>query len=367
MQLRREVRSLTQQHAVAMATCQQQEIEIQRLRREKDRVSRQPEESERVIAQFQGRIAELEQVRPATDTTSSSRRRERIKMTWRKGRKVPIKCNSPCNAVTDGTTVYIRTRSTTVHAYTTSTSAWSQLPENPTIRCPPVIINNLLTLVGGAHDGLVPTNQLFSLTGEGRGRRWKEVFPAMSTKRWRSTALCTGTALIVAGGETDRGRSLMRTVEVMDTETLQWSTAADLPQPLSKAPGAVCGDHVYILSLWGGLKSMYTCSVSALLQSCRSRPTAGVWNTVAAPPVTHTTCVSTHGRLLAIGGRDSNNKPTAAIYMYDRPTDSWEVISHMTTPRYLCYAAVLLNNQLMVVGGITKYGETDSVEIATVE
>ena len=107
--LRREVRSLTQQHAVTMATSQQQEDEIQRLRREKDRVSRQLEESERVIAQFQGRIAELEQVRPATDTTSSSRRRERIKMTWREGGKAPFKSSSSYNAVADGSNVYIRT------------------------------------------------------------------------------------------------------------------------------------------------------------------------------------------------------------------------------------------------------------------
>ena len=187
----------------------------------------------------------------------------------------------------------------------------------------------------------------------------------MPTKRFGSTPLCTGTALIVAGGVA-LGGSWTRTVEVMDTETLQWSTAADLPQPCA-APGAVCDDHVYILSLSHGSKSMYTCSVSALLQSCRSRPMAGVWNTVAVPPVTDTTCVSTHGRLLVIGGRDSNNKPTTAIYMYDRPTDSWEVISHMTTPRYWCHAAVLPNNQLMVVGGETENGVTDSVEIASVE
>ena len=290
------IAELRQQHAVAMATSQQQlgrkENENEQLRREKDGVSRQLEESERVIAQFQGRIAELEQVRPATDTTSSSRRRERIKMTWREGRRAPFKEGGYYNPVADGSNMYIRTGNQ-VYAYTTSTSTWSQLPDSPTIRCPPVIINNLLTLVGGLRDGAT-TNQLFSLTGEGRGRRWKEVFPAMPTKRWRSTALCSGTALIVAGGQAV-GVMAMRTVEVMDTETLQWSTAADLPQPLSKAPGAVCGDHVYILSLSYGPKSMYTCSVSALLQSCRSRPTAGVWNTVAAPSVTGSICVSTHG------------------------------------------------------------------------
>jgi hypothetical protein len=55
--------------------------------------------------------------------------------------------------------------------------------------------------------------------------------------------------------------------------------------------------------------------------------------------------------------------------MYNPTTDSWEVISHMGTPRHDCIAAVLPNNQLMVVGGynISVYLANDSVEFATVE
>ena len=53
----------------------------------------------------------------------------------------------------------------------------------------------------------------------------------MPTKRYGSTALCTGTALIVAGGVSE-DHSTLQTVEVMNTETLQWSTAAHLPQPV---------------------------------------------------------------------------------------------------------------------------------------
>ena len=162
----------------------------------------------------------------------------------------------------------------------------------------------------------------------------------------------------------------LQTVEVMNTETLQWSTAAHLPQPVLCAPGAVCGDHVYILLLESCYKFMFTCPVSALIQSCKSKPTADVWNTVAAPPVTKTTCVSILGRLLTIGGMDG--KPTTAVYMYNPDSDSWEVISHMAKPRFECIAAVLPNNQLTVVGGKTLsffdgYREVNSVEVVTVE
>ena len=57
--------------------------------------------------------------------------------------------------------------------------------------------------------------------------------------------LCTGTALIVVGGKAKDG-SLLKIVEVMNILTKQWSTAADLPQPVTFAPAAVCGDHAYL-------------------------------------------------------------------------------------------------------------------------
>ena len=63
---------------------------------------------------------------------------------------------------------------------------------------------------------------------------------------------------------------------MMNTETLQWYNVADLPQPVFGAPGAVCGDFVDIMSLTRHTKSMYTYQVSALIQSCRSNPTANV-------------------------------------------------------------------------------------------
>ena len=340
---------------------------IEEKEREQDRVKQQLEEYEHVIAQFQERIAELEQLIPPTESDAalsgkqqSNSSSTKSKMTWKKGKEAPCVMSSSCNAVADGSALYVRTVSKLGYAFTASTSSWSSLPDSLTDCCAQVIVNNLLTLVGGLYRGVI-TNQLLSLTGDGSGRRWTEEFPPMPTKRYGSTALCTETALIVAGG-----RSVDYTiVEVMNTETLQWSTAADLPHPLYNAPGIVCDDHVYILSLMKHSKTVYTCPVSALILSCESGRTADVWNKVHAPLITSTTCVSILGRLLTIGGRDSNDKPITAVYMYDTESDSWEVISHMSTPRCQCFAAVLPDNQLMVVGGYTDSGETDSVELAT--
>ena len=58
------------------------------------------------------------------------------------------------------------------------------------------------------------------------------------------------------------------------------------------------------------------------------------------------------------------------MHVRDPNSDSWQVISHMATPRCHCFAAVLNNNQVMVVRGYTDASipsETDSVELATVK
>ena len=90
------------------------------------------------------------------------------------------------------------------------------------------IVCGRLTSIGGNSDpGSYVLNELFSLTGEGSGRKWTKKLPSMPTKRRQSIALCTGPLLIVAGGEGE-DYNVVSTVGVMDTETHQWSTAADL-------------------------------------------------------------------------------------------------------------------------------------------
>ena len=339
--------------------------ENNRLEKQLAQIKQQLEESEQIIVQLQKRIAELEQLslRRTTESnisSSSKVRRDTIKLTWSRGKEAPCEMRNSCSAAVDGGILYVHHAiSYQMLMYNISTSSWSQLPYSPTKFCSTVIIKNVLALVGGYDYSSALSNQLFSLTGEGSGRRWTEEFPPMPTKRALSTALYTGAALIVAGGRVFSG--FTQTVEVLNSYK-QWSTAAFLPELLSYAPAAVCGDQIYIMG-----RAMYTCSIQTLLMSVGNSG-ARVWKAVAAPPVTLTTCVSIRGRLLAICGRDPYNKPTSAVHMYNPTTNSWEVISHMETPRYDCIAAVLPNNQLMVVGGyISAYGTTDSVEFASVE
>jgi serine/threonine protein kinase len=364
---------------------EEKERQVEEKERQLGRVNQQLEASEQVVAQFERRIAELEQQPSQRElqqkTKASSRGKEltRFKLKWREGKRAPCGMYRCYDTVVDGNTVYVKKGETVnIYSYDVTSDSWSQLPDCVHEGSSVTVINGCLTTVGGGYYSNC-SNELFSLTGKGSGRRWTQQFPPMPTKRRLTTSLCTGNVLIVAGGKGVGDRELS-TVEVMNTETYQWSTAADLPQPMYCASATVCGDQFYML---GGaerglyVKSAYTCSVSALLQSCflsslgakfqktSLEDKARVWRQVADLSVTQSTCESFHGRLLAVGGNDSRKSATA-VYMYNSTTNSWEIISHMTTDRRLCFTAVLPDNRLMVVGGYSKRGSTDSVELATV-
>ena len=63
----------------------------------------------------------------------------------------------------------------------------------------------------------------------------------MPTKREYTAVVCGRKALTVAGGKGEWWAKLT-TVEVMDTDTLQWSTVSSLPHPVNNASATVFGD-----------------------------------------------------------------------------------------------------------------------------
>ena len=389
-----------QEKEVAIAACQQ---EIQQLRQ-------QLQSSEQVAAEFQENLLEREEMiqdqqrqvqelqqylRQREDQRGGQRREEgetsgavatggSIKLRWRDAGRVPRKMWGEVSAV-DGSVAYFRPeRSNSVLAYNSTNNKWSELPKCPNCDFSLAIVNSLLTAIGGKTSNDEVTNSLLSLTDN----KWTKRFPPMPTKRWSTAVVCSGKSLVVAGG-VGEGRKRLSAVEVMDTENLQWSKANSLPHPLYHASSTLCGDQVDML---GGFdqsgkksKSVFTCSLAALLQShhphslglrlktlsLASGPKdlnrSEVWNQLANTPVTFSTCASLHGQLLAVGGCDSDDKETTATHMYNTTTNSWEVISHMTAPRSQCLVAVLPHNELVVVGGLTTYGgKIDSVEIASI-
>lgn len=228
-----------------------------------------------------------------------------IKLTWRECERTPHTMVRWSDAVVSGSLVYFKDRlSNDICVYDSFSKKWCEhLYSAPDRDCSLAVVNSLVTCIWGS--------KLFSLTREGSHKYWTEIFPSMPTERYYTTALGTGSVLIVAGG--------IREVVVEVMKSFQWFRAADLPEPaLSNASAVVCGDRIYVL---GGrdedgepTKLVYSCVLSALLQSCTrhgvSKTANIIWEKIADLPVTDSTYVSFHGRLLAIGGEQSSNKST---------------------------------------------------------
>ena len=365
-----------------------QEMREQHRKQIEDERSQKKDEILKLITTINELESQLsKKVQPQVQHSTASRGAEgkvNIKLKWREGKKAPCRIGNvyygEMAATVDENYVYVMD-STKIYAYNANTFAWSQLPDSSFDCSTLAIVDNLLTCIGGWRP-LNITNKLLSLTIRGGVAKWTEEFPPMPTARHGACALCTGTALIVAGGQGGPGFKLkVATTEVLNTATLQWSTAVDLPQP------TFCGslvqinsDTIFMLGVYDKdsipIKSMYTCSLNALLHSCspqslgahlaRSLSQSKVWRRVADIPAIDSAYVSLRGQLLAVGGKDSDGKHIANVYIYNPSNNSWEVISHMATPRRQCYVAVLPDNQLIVVGGYIDSGhtKTDAVEIA---
>ena len=236
-----------------------------------------------------------------------------------------------------------------MYSYIVPENKWTKLPQCKYKDFAMAVINDALTTVGGEnHQGLV-TNILLSLSGS----LWEEVLPPMPTKRVHPAAANTPTHLVVAGGSQLRHGEPMVTVEVLNTETLQWSTASSLPKAVPYPQITTCGGCIYLARTGNKVLS---CSVEDLLKSTNSSDGGSVWTRMAAIPTRHrSSLVTLSGRVLAIGGKDGGN-PTGAIHCYDVATKSWSVIGEMPTPRSRVLTAVLPSNELVVVGGKTALG-----------
>ena len=269
-------------------------------------------------------------------------------------------------AVSHGKMAYFNSYgSTSVYSYDSQGQLWQELPDCHSKYSALVMAANKLTTVGGKQHGR-PTNSLASLTGEGKDSKWVELFPRMPTARYCLAAVCRGRNVIAAGGYGGGGR--LSTVEILDTDLRQWSSAASLPHPMEAASITVCGDLLYLL---GGfdqngdvILSVLTSSITDLLhqqQETANQP--AVWRRAADAPYYASTAVSVGGQLLAIGGYDEAYKDTSAIVAYDPTSDSWQDMGHMTTPRHWPLVALLPSNQLIVAGG---GGGEKKVEIGNV-
>ena len=250
-------------------------------------------------------------------------------------------------------TQYLKTSGPNYHSANMNTLPWQY-------------IKDALATIGGLDCQEVVTSTLLSLSGSS----WEEVLPPMPTKRVLPAAANTPTHLVVAGGTQSLLEDPKATVEVLNTETLQWSTASSLPKAVGYPQMTTCDGCMYLSSRDN---NAFSCSVEDLLKSTNnsgggsawtrlvhalkstnSSNGGSVWTRLAIVDASWYSGLATlRGCVLAIGGADDmfGHNPTGTIQCYDVVTNTWSVMGEMPTPRYKVLTAVLPSNELVVVGG----------------
>ena len=298
----------------------------------------------------------------------------RIKLQWREGNEACTKLRREPDAVLDNNVIYFKYFwGKNIYSYNTVHQSWEDIPGCPVSSFSMAVLDNLLTIIGGKSIDLAPVSTLYSYSYS--AKNWMQEFPSMQVERYWTISNVYESFLVVIGGE-GKDRRVLKTVEVLDLGTRQWSFASSLPRPMDSAASTICGDHLYV---GGGshpdtARYVTVCSLTHLLEDLHEEQRSisaslsqqRIWNQVDDLPYLKTSLTSVDGYLFAVGGKDEVDQPTSAIYVLDTVGKKWEKVSEMTYPRSSCYAIALPNNEIMVVGGINEARDTGKiVEIAS--
>ena len=176
-----------------------------------------------------------------------------VKLTWRRGREAPETTSARWgSAVVHGNTAYF-SQDYNVYSYALASDEWTTLPKCEYSEFGLAVVNNKVTTIGGWRRK--PTSVLLCL--EDQGTKWRELLPLMPTARYRPAAVTTPTHLIVAGGRTKLIFTALSSVEILDTITLQWSSASSSPKALSYPHMSLCGEDLYLSKD----NTIFSCSV----------------------------------------------------------------------------------------------------------
>ena len=293
-----------------------------------------------------------------------------------------------------------------VYIFDHLTLKWSALPKCPQSSFALVMVEQLLTAVGGFQQGTrnKPVNSLQSFmslnpTSEGTTTQptdyslshdhkhlWMEHFPPMPTKRYCPSAVFHKHVLVVAGGSTTWVPDFLTTVEILDVHSLQWSVASSLPRPINASTAAACvndsGEDSSLFFLGGWDKTgnaVFTCSLQRLLSTCVIRSAddtfllphlslcSCAWHTAVSAPYLESSCVCVENRLFAVGGKGWRGKPTGEVHMFNPVTSTWILVGHLMTAR--SHSLVTWSGkEMVVVGGLIRGGHVvNCMEVATVD
>ena len=192
--------------------------------------------------------------------------------------------------------------------------------------------------------------------------RWKQVLPFMPTGWFRPAVISHDNLLLVTGELAEDGSTVLNTTDVLDLNTMKWTTpeGLNLPVPLWAHHLTLCGGYLYLVGgvtvhPWQSLEDDNTLAWRAkwsdVKQTAASQPQRGVWTQIADPPTLSATPVSCGGTLYTVGGVTTDNKPISTVYTYITARNQWVSVGDMSVGRYFHCAVPHSTNTIFVAGG----------------
>ena len=255
----------------------------------------------------------------------------------------------PQSIVIGGAVFVAASNSRDVLRYETRSGQWSVLPSCPVWFFGLGQLSGKLVTVGGG-DGRGIVNHVYTYVQE--TQQWEKSIPPMPTPRLWPTVITYNSSIAVCGGSGGE-----RVVEVFNSEAAQWHTAAPLPVACEYMRHTIINDTCYL----GGssTRSIMCASLPSLFQSSSpheqqtSAQQQSVWTVLPDTPLYYSALANMGGTLLALGGGESTSSPPsdAIIHAYSASTKAWLRIASLPQACYSATAELLPSGEVMLIGG----------------
>ena len=290
-----------------------------------------------------------------------------LQLDWRRGPDMPFTMSYHIQSVEVDGTVYVGGGYAdsvediyTVMAYDMQSCKWHTLPPYSAGNFAMTTINSKLILVGGFHDNYIVVDQVGVWKTD--SNQWTHPFPPMPTSRSCPSAASYKHWVVAAGGFKKDSLSYVElsTVEVLDIDNKQWSTAPSTPIPWDSMKSTIIGDTWYLM---GGRQvdlvttDVYSVSLGALVSHSAS-DSSKIWNKIAPLKCYCSSPLSLRGSLLAIGGGDSKDI-VSTIQRYVPETTTWVLAGELPLQLYDC-TSIMTAGRIHVFGGYRAGGKLAS-------
>ena len=210
----------------------------------------------------------------------------------------------------------------------THVDIWQDLPPSPYFNSGLVLIDGVLTTVGGSNRDNV-TSKLFTFQSE----QWVKEYPSMTIARSSPAVVSKAvgkqkTIFIVIGGNARKSalkrlvaHDTMETVgvELFSAKSRRWYKVTSLPQPVRQPSATItCSNYIYVIGCDGvgyfsSLQNLTSRERSVRMQTLSP---ALPWKPLPPLPVDDSTAAVLDGKLVIVGGWRDNHKSSVSPVIF---------------------------------------------------